>query len=71
MFKEIYNRDGTVIEISIDDGGRTLRIDGQRYSIEIFKMFSELAENGDILKFVKRENEKVYLEHVYPEGDNA
>ena len=69
MFRELYNRDG--LEILINHEGTTIRVNGMRYSTCVFKMFSDLAEAGDILKFEKRKNETVFLSKVdLPGGDN-
>ena len=64
MFHELYNRGGLKIEVSMAEGPKTIRINGIRFSDEIFAMFEYQAEEGQLFRFVKRVDEGVRIETI-------
>ena len=50
--------------ISYDFGSDIYLIEGVRYSGEFFRQFSKGLQPGDYFRFVKRENETIYIERV-------
>ena len=64
MFKEVYNHDGMLIEVSVPDGGQIVRINGFRFSFDVFELFANMAEEGTTFRFVKREEGQIILETV-------
>ena len=55
-------------EVKVPDSATIIEVDGIKFSREIFKVFADQATNGDLFRFIKKENGTVTVEKIYFKG---